>query len=91
MFWTALTQQEHFYLPDEDAHEELGAIGTGPSAQAGPLTNGPLGPECRTVGLDAYPRRLFPAGVSRSTVAAAMLDEAESPRYPGAIAIPLER
>jgi hypothetical protein len=43
------------------------------------------------VGLDAYPRRLFPASVSRATVAAAMLDEAESPRYAGAIAIPLER
>jgi uncharacterized protein YbjT (DUF2867 family) len=58
---------------------------------AGPLTSGPLSPDRRTVGLDAYPRRLFPAGVSRATVAAAMLDEAESPRYPGAIAIPLER
>ena len=105
----------------------LGAIGTGPSAEAGgllvrtmframrgklddkvtadaivlraggtvfhagPLGNGPLSPDRRTVGLDAYPRRIFPAVVSRSTVAAAMLDEAESPRYAGAIAIPLER
>lgn len=105
----------------------LGAIGTGPSAQAGgplvrsmframraklddkvtadttvlraggtvfhagPLTNGPLRSARRTVGLDAYPGRLFPARVSRATVAAAMLDEAESPRYPGTIAIPLER
>ena len=105
----------------------LGAIGTGPSAQAGgllvrslframrakledkvaadaivlraggavfhagPLGTGPLSPGRRTVGLDAYPRRIFPAGVTRATVAAAMLDEAESPRYQGAIAIPLER
>ena len=105
----------------------LGAIGTGPSAQAGgllvrsmframpaklgdkvkadamvlrvggtvfhagPLTGGPLTPARRTVGLDTYPRRLFPARVSRATVAAAMLDEAESPRYAGTIAIPLER
>jgi len=105
----------------------LGAIGTGPSAQAGgllvrslfrlmrakledkvaadaivlraggtvfhagPLGNGPLSAGRRTVGLDVYPRRIFPAGVSRATVAAAMLDEAESPRYQGAIAIPLER
>jgi NAD(P)-dependent dehydrogenase (short-subunit alcohol dehydrogenase family) len=105
----------------------LGAIGTGPSAQAGgllvrsmframraklddkvtadslvlraggtvfhagPLTNGPLSPARRTVGLDAYPRRLFPARVSRATVAAAMLDEAESPRWPATVAIPLER
>jgi hypothetical protein len=58
---------------------------------AGPLGNGPLSPDRRTVGLDAYPGRIFPAGVSRATVAAAMLDEAESARYPGAIAIPLER
>ena len=105
----------------------LGAIGTGPSAQAGgllvrtmframaakledkvradttvlraggtvfhagPLTGGPLSPTRHTAGLDAYPRRLFPARVSRATVAAAMLDEAESPRFAGAIAIPLER
>jgi hypothetical protein len=105
----------------------LGAIGTGPSAQAGgllvrslframraklddkvaadaivlqvggtvfhagPLSNGPLRPGRRTVGLDDYPRRIFPAGVSRATVAAAMLDEAETPRFAGAIAIPLER
>jgi uncharacterized protein len=105
----------------------LGAIGTGPSAQAGgllvrsmframraklddkvtadslvlraggtvfhagPLTNSPLSPARRTVGLDDYPRRLFPAKVSRATVAAAMLDEAESPRWPATIAIPLER
>ena len=58
---------------------------------AGPLTNGPVSPTRRTVGLDASPRRLFPARVSRATVAAAMLDEAESPRYAGTIAIPLER
>jgi uncharacterized protein len=58
---------------------------------AGPLTGGTLSPARRTVGLETYPRRLFPAKVSRATVAAAMLDEAESPRYAGTIAIPLER
>jgi uncharacterized protein len=58
---------------------------------AGPLSNDRLSPGRRTVGLDAYPGRIFPAGVSRATVAAAMLDEAESPRYAGTIAIPLER
>jgi hypothetical protein len=45
----------------------------------------------RTVGLDAVPRRLFPAGASRATVAAATLDEAEDPRFAGTIAIPLPR
>jgi hypothetical protein len=57
---------------------------------AGPLSDGPPSPTARTVGLAAAPKRLFPARVSRATVAAAMLDEAEKPRFPGAIAIPLE-
>ena len=56
---------------------------------AGPLSAGPVSPARRTVGLDAVPRRFFPAGVSRATVAAAMLDEAESPHFPGAVAVPL--
>jgi len=34
---------------------------------------------------------VFPAKVSRATVAAAMLDEAEQPRFAGTIAIPLDR
>jgi putative NADH-flavin reductase len=58
---------------------------------AGPMSNGPESTERRTVGLDQAPRRLFPARVSRRTVAAAMLDEAEKPQYSGRIAIPLER
>ena len=58
---------------------------------AGPLSNGPLSSTRRTVGLDEAPKRFFPARVSRATVAAAMLDEAENPAYPGTVAIPLER
>ncbi|GAA2641652.1 NAD(P)-dependent oxidoreductase [Paractinoplanes durhamensis] len=58
---------------------------------AGPLSNGPLSPTRRTVALTEAPKRLFPARVSRATVAAAMLDEAEAPTYMGAIAIPLDR
>ena len=58
---------------------------------AGPLSNRPPGPTRYTAGLDEAPRRLFPARVSRATVAAAMLDEAENPVRPGAIALPLER
>jgi uncharacterized protein len=58
---------------------------------AGPLSAGPLSATRRTVGLDKTPKRIFPARVSRATVAAAMLDEAENPAYPGAVAIPLER
>jgi uncharacterized protein len=58
---------------------------------AGPLGDGPVSPTRRTVGLETAPRRLFPARVSRGTVAAAMLDEAEHPQFTGMIAIPLER
>ena len=62
-----------------------------PVLHAPPLGGGPVSPARRTVGLDTAPRRLFPARVSRATVAAAMLDEAESPRFPGTVAIPLDR
>lgn len=44
----------------------------------------------RTVALAEAPKKFFPARISRETVAAAMLDEAENPRFPGLIAIPLE-
>jgi len=76
---------------DKIAADALILAAGGTVFQAGPLTSGPLSPDRQTVGLDAYPGRLFPASVSRATVAAAMLDEAESPRYPGAVAIPLDR
>jgi hypothetical protein len=78
-------------LDDKVTADALMLRAGGTVFHAGPLTNGPLSPDRRTVGLDAYQGRLFPASVSRATVAAAMLDEAESPRFPGAIAIPLER
>ncbi|HEY4460714.1 MAG TPA: NAD(P)-dependent oxidoreductase, partial [Pseudonocardiaceae bacterium] len=58
---------------------------------AGPLSAKPLSPTRQTVGLSQAPRRLFPARVSRATVAAAMLDEAEQPQHVGSIAIPLSR
>lgn len=58
---------------------------------AGMLSNGSLSADRRTVGLDNAPRRFFPARVSRATVAAAMLDEAEDPAHLNAVAIPLER
>ncbi|UGT44041.1 NAD(P)H-binding protein [Nocardia yamanashiensis] len=58
---------------------------------AGPLSNKPISPDRRAVGLDASPRSIFRIMVSRNTVAAAMLDEAENPRFPGRIAVPLTR
>ena len=58
---------------------------------AGPLGDGALSPSRRTVALAQAPRRLFPAGVSRASVAAAMLDEAERPAFAGEVVLPLER
>lgn len=76
---------------DKEAADALVLDAGGSVFHAGPLSDGALSPDRRTVGLGAYPGRIFPVGVSRATVAAAMLDEAESPRFAGAIAIPLER
>jgi uncharacterized protein YbjT (DUF2867 family) len=56
---------------------------------AGLLDDGPESPDRRTVGLDAAPPFDLGAKVSRETVAAAMLDEAEAPRFAGAVALPL--
>ncbi|MEU9408267.1 NAD(P)H-binding protein [Streptomyces sp. NPDC048281] len=58
---------------------------------AGPMSDALLSPTRRTVPLDEAPRRVFPARIGRATIAAAMLDEAEYPHFPGRIAIPLER
>ncbi|WP_433796718.1 NAD(P)-dependent oxidoreductase [Actinoplanes sp. CA-252034] len=74
----------------ETADAIIGEAG-GTVFHAGPLANGPAGPSRRTVALDAVPRRVFPARVSRATVAAAMLDEAENPAHAGAVAVPLQQ
>jgi uncharacterized protein YbjT (DUF2867 family) len=65
----------------------LAAAGT--VFHAGVLADGPESPDRRTVGLDAAPPFDLGAKVSRETVAAAMLDEAETPRFPGTVALPL--
>jgi uncharacterized protein len=76
-------------LPDKVTADETILRAGGTVFHAGPLTNGPLSAAPRTVSLDAVPRKLFPARISRATVAALMLDEAENPSHSGAIAIPL--
>ncbi|WP_415394257.1 NAD(P)-dependent oxidoreductase (plasmid) [Rhodococcus globerulus] len=58
---------------------------------AGPLTNKGLASGWRVADLHAAPRRLFPATISRATVAAAMLTEAETHKFPGTTVIPLKR
>lgn len=67
------------------------ATADGTVFHAGPLGDGPTGPGRRTLTLAEAPRRLFPAGVSRATVAAAMVDEAITPKFPGQTVIPVNR
>jgi hypothetical protein len=56
---------------------------------AGVLDDGPESATRRTVGLVAAPPFDLHKTISRETVAAAMLDEAEAPRFSGAVALPL--
>lgn len=57
---------------------------------AGPMTSGPVSQTRRSVPIGEVPWRIFPASVSKATVAAAMLDAAETgPR--GQIVVPLAR
>ncbi|MER7273202.1 NAD(P)H-binding protein [Dactylosporangium sp. NPDC000244] len=70
-------------LPDREAATEAVLAAGGTVLHAGPLTDGPLAPRRRTLALPDVPRHLVPPRVSRATVAAAMLDEAESPRHAG--------
>lgn len=77
-------------LTDKIAADTLVLQAGGTVFHAGPLSEGALSQGRHTVAVSATPSRLFPAGISRASVAAAMLDEAESPHFPGAVAIPLE-
>ncbi|MBU2663611.1 SDR family oxidoreductase [Actinoplanes bogorensis] len=74
-------------LPDKVAADDTVLAAGFTVFHAGRLTNGPAAAG-RTVAPSEVPRRLFPAAVSRATVAAAMVDEAVDPRFPGRIAVP---
>ncbi|MGI5217070.1 NAD(P)-dependent oxidoreductase [Nocardia sp. CA-290969] len=71
-----------------DADNTILAAG-GTVFHAGMLADGPESPRRRTVGLAAGAPLDFGVKISRETVAAAMLDEAEAPEHPGAVALPL--
>jgi hypothetical protein len=58
-------------LADKITSDETILDAGGTVFHAGILSNGPLSPEHRTVGLDGAPRRFFPGRISRATVAAA--------------------
>jgi hypothetical protein len=76
-------------LADKVSADDAILAAGGTVFHAGPLTNGPAATTQQTLALDDAPRRLFPATVSRATVAAAMVDEAVRARFPGRIAIPI--
>lgn len=78
------------YREKAEADEMILAAG-GTVFHAGPLSRGGLSATHRTVALSDAPRRLLPAGISRATVAAAMLDEAETARFPASVVVPLAR
>ncbi|MGI5505579.1 NAD(P)-dependent oxidoreductase [Lentzea sp. CA-135723] len=75
-------------IPDKVAADYAVLTAGGTVFHAGVLTDEPAGPG-RVVGLDEAPPFDLGAKISRETVAAAMLDEAEHPRFPGAVALPL--
>lgn len=76
-------------LADKVAADNTVLAAGGTVFHAGVLADGPESPGRRTVGLEAAPPFDLSAKVSRETVAAAMLDEAEAPGFPGAVALPL--
>ncbi|GAB2832606.1 NAD(P)H-binding protein [Lentzea nigeriaca] len=76
-------------ISDKIAADNAVLAAGGTVFHAGVLTDDPESPRRRTVGLDAAPPFDLGATVSRETVAAAMLDEAENPRFPGVVALPL--
>jgi uncharacterized protein YbjT (DUF2867 family) len=76
-------------LADKVEADDVVLAAGGTVFHAGVLSDGPVSPGRRTVGLAAAPPFDLGARVSRESVAAAMLDEAEVPRFPGTVALPL--
>ncbi|RSM87453.1 flavin reductase [Kibdelosporangium aridum] len=76
-------------LADKVEADDIVLAAGGTVFHAGVLSDGPASPSRRTVGLRAAPPFDLGAKVSRESVAAAMLDEAEAPRFPGTVALPL--
>jgi len=74
-------------IKDKVRADTLVLAAGGTVVHAGPLSNRPGSASPRAVALDEVPRRLLPASISRATVAAIMLDAAESGT--GGVIVPL--
>ncbi len=77
------------HLADKAGADDTVLAAGGTVFHAGLLADGPESPGRRTVGLAEGPPFDLAAKITRETVAAAMLDEAEHPRFPGGVALPL--
>lgn len=75
-------------IEDKVRTDALVLAAGGTVVHAGPLSNRPGSASRRAVALDQVPRRLFPASISRASVAAVMLDTAESGA--SGVIVPLE-
>lgn len=78
-------------IPDKVTADAAVLDAGGTVFHAGPLSDAELSGSRRSVGLKEVPRRFYPARISRATVAALMLDEAETSHFLAATAIPLPR
>jgi len=76
-------------LADKVAADTAVLAAGGTVFHAGMLADGAESPNRRTIGLESGPAFDLEARISRDTVAAAMLDEAEHPQFPGTVALPL--
>lgn len=70
-------------LPDKVTADATVIAAGGTVFHVGPMRDGKAAANHRTVTLNRLPKRLFPRGVSRATVAAAMVEEAEREQFPG--------
>ncbi|MEV6483675.1 NAD(P)H-binding protein [Streptomyces sp. NPDC051576] len=78
-------------IPDRVGADTTALDAGGTVFHAGPYSNGALSDRRRTLTLGEVRHRMFPARISRATVAAAMLDEAEAPKHFGQTVVPLEK
>ncbi len=74
-------------VADKEEADEVILSAGGTSVHAGILTHGERADRPRALGTSQAPGSLLPGRIARATVAAAMLDEAETGRHPGEVLV----
>ena len=74
-------------VADKERADEIVLSARGTSVHAGILTNGQIGQRPRATTTSEVPKGLFPGRISRASVAAAMLDQAETDRHQGEVLV----